>query len=250
MPSGNSPVAAFLPASHRFCRPVEQYRQVPQAGMNEQTTWSPTATRVTPSPDRLDDAGALVPADHGEPHPRVALLDVVVGVAQPGGVELDPHLVGARVVQLELGDLPRPTAARGRSRRGWSCSLGPLSLQLTSARRGRAGGTTTTSRRCPGRCPAAVSTMVVRRWRGPQGFPAHGRRPRRRPRPGASRRDCFRVPEVRLLAFPGTGRYSPHSGEPRSGRRPRRRWTSADRTPLTSHHRAGNPPACLRKDPA
>ncbi|HEY1324037.1 MAG TPA: transketolase [Streptosporangiaceae bacterium] len=30
--------------------PVEQYRQTPQAGMNEQTTWSPAATRVTPSP--------------------------------------------------------------------------------------------------------------------------------------------------------------------------------------------------------
>jgi hypothetical protein len=38
VPSGNSPVDAFLPASHRFCRPVEQYRQEPQAGMNEQTT--------------------------------------------------------------------------------------------------------------------------------------------------------------------------------------------------------------------
>ena len=38
VPSGNMPVPAFLPASHRFCRPVEQYRHEPQAGMNEQVT--------------------------------------------------------------------------------------------------------------------------------------------------------------------------------------------------------------------
>src|SRR3954451_5747468 len=50
VPSANSPVAAFLPSSQRFCRAVEQYRHLPQAGMKEQTTWSPTFTRVTPSP--------------------------------------------------------------------------------------------------------------------------------------------------------------------------------------------------------
>ena len=37
VPSGNSPVAAFFPASQRFWRPVEQYRHEPHAGMNEQT---------------------------------------------------------------------------------------------------------------------------------------------------------------------------------------------------------------------
>jgi len=68
-------------------------------------------------PDRVDDAGALVAADDREAHPRVALLDVVVGVAQPGRVELDPDLVGLRLVELEVGDLPgwpgtRQTAAR------------------------------------------------------------------------------------------------------------------------------------------
>src|SRR5580693_1501249 len=50
VPSGNIPVPAFLPASQRFWRPVEQYRHWPQAGMNEQVTWSPTLTRVTASP--------------------------------------------------------------------------------------------------------------------------------------------------------------------------------------------------------
>ena len=50
VPSGNIPVPAFLPASHRFWRPVAQYRHFPQAGMNEQVTWSPSLTRVTDSP--------------------------------------------------------------------------------------------------------------------------------------------------------------------------------------------------------
>src|ERR1700684_1444803 len=50
VPSGNIPVPAFLPASHRFWRPVEQYRHWPQAGMNEQVTWSPTLTRGQASP--------------------------------------------------------------------------------------------------------------------------------------------------------------------------------------------------------
>ncbi len=50
VPSANMPVPAFFPSLHRFWCPVEQYRHLPQAGMNEQTTWSPTATRVTSSP--------------------------------------------------------------------------------------------------------------------------------------------------------------------------------------------------------
>src|SRR5487761_1187460 len=50
VPSGNIPVPAFLPASHSCWRPVEQYRHLPQAGMNEQVTWSPTLTLVTEGP--------------------------------------------------------------------------------------------------------------------------------------------------------------------------------------------------------
>ena len=65
-----------------FWCPVEQGRQAPHAGMYEQTTWSPAFTRLHVGADRLDHAGALVPADHREPHRRVALGDVVVGVAQ------------------------------------------------------------------------------------------------------------------------------------------------------------------------
>ena len=50
VPSASIPVIICAPQSHRFCRPVEQYRHVPQAGMNEHTTWSPAFTRVTPGP--------------------------------------------------------------------------------------------------------------------------------------------------------------------------------------------------------
>ena len=50
VPSGKHPTAAFRPASHSCWRPVEQYRHLPQAGMNEQVTWSPTLTRVTEGP--------------------------------------------------------------------------------------------------------------------------------------------------------------------------------------------------------
>ena len=50
VPSASIPVIICAPQSQRFWRPVEQYRQIPQAGMNEQTTWSPTLTRVTSGP--------------------------------------------------------------------------------------------------------------------------------------------------------------------------------------------------------
>ena len=35
------------------CWPVAHQRQVPQLGMNEQTTWSPTLTRLPPWPPSL-----------------------------------------------------------------------------------------------------------------------------------------------------------------------------------------------------
>jgi hypothetical protein len=38
-------------------RPEAQYRQVPQFGMKEHTTWSPTFTRVTPGP-----TSSMIPA--------------------------------------------------------------------------------------------------------------------------------------------------------------------------------------------
>ncbi len=47
---GSEPRRVVAPQSQIDWRPVAQYRQVPQFGMKEQTTWSPGATRVTPGP--------------------------------------------------------------------------------------------------------------------------------------------------------------------------------------------------------
>src|SRR6185437_2883726 len=56
-------------------------------------------------PDFLDDPGALVPADDREPRRQVAVGQVQVGVAEPGGDVPDQHLPGARPVQVEFHDL-------------------------------------------------------------------------------------------------------------------------------------------------
>jgi hypothetical protein len=59
--------------------------------------------------DGLDDAGALVTADHGKLHRRhVARDHVIVRVTQPRGHDLDEYLVGLRLVEVDLGDLPLP----------------------------------------------------------------------------------------------------------------------------------------------
>ena len=107
VPSASIPVIICAPQSHRFCRPVEQYRHVPQAGMNEHTTWSPAFTRVTSWSDGLDHPRALVAADHRQPPGAVAGLDVLVGVAQARRLEGDPHLALPGLVKREFGDLPR-----------------------------------------------------------------------------------------------------------------------------------------------
>jgi hypothetical protein len=57
--------------------------------------------------DGGDHSGALVPAAHrvgGNRH--VAGGDVVVGVAQPGGGQLDLQFTGAGVVGHQIRDLP------------------------------------------------------------------------------------------------------------------------------------------------
>ena len=90
--------------------------------------------------DRLDDAGALVPADDRQAHRRVALLDVVVGVAQARREELDPDLAVLRVVQLKLGDLPRLAGhAADRGSRG-DAHVGPFPRWLRAARSAAATG--------------------------------------------------------------------------------------------------------------
>jgi hypothetical protein len=58
-------------------------------------------------PGLLDNAGALMPAAVGEMADHaVALGDVVVGVAQPGGCHPDQHLVVLGPVEVGLDDLP------------------------------------------------------------------------------------------------------------------------------------------------
>src|SRR3984885_6090815 len=77
-------------------------------------------------PDGVDDSGALVPADNGHAHRRVALLDVVVGVAEPGRVELDPDLIRLRLVQLKLGNFPGQTGRAADRRQGGHAHFDPF----------------------------------------------------------------------------------------------------------------------------
>ncbi len=53
-----------------------------------------------------DDARALVPAEEGELRGGGTGDDVLVGVAQAGGGELDHDLPGHRVADLDLLDRP------------------------------------------------------------------------------------------------------------------------------------------------
>ena len=189
-----SPVPAFLPASHRFCRPVEQYRHEPQAGMNEQTRWSPTLTLVTPGPTASTTPAPSWPADDRDAHRRVALLDVVVGVAQPGRVELDPDLVGLRLVELELGDLPRQARRAADRGPGGHAQCGPLSRcaggwRVTAA--SSAAGSTMTRPRWPRHTPFHFAEDCVIRGITP-GPPDRGASPPGAPQPSAGGRRTAR----------------------------------------------------------
>jgi hypothetical protein len=53
VPSAWWPERRCAPLSHRFCLPLAQDGQRPQEGMNEVTTWSPTASSVTPGPTSI-----------------------------------------------------------------------------------------------------------------------------------------------------------------------------------------------------
>src|SRR5215471_21280242 len=50
VPSGRQLSYRSAPRSHMLVRPREQNRHLPQTGRNEQTTWSPGFSRVTPVP--------------------------------------------------------------------------------------------------------------------------------------------------------------------------------------------------------
>ena len=62
---------------------------------------------ATPGPDFLHDACALVPADHRQRHAgQVAGPDMVVGMAQAGGLERHQDLALFRSVEVDLLDTP------------------------------------------------------------------------------------------------------------------------------------------------
>ena len=106
--SHREPASSPAPRSQRFCWPEAHQRQWPQEGRNEKTTWSPSSKPLSFGADLGDDAGALVAARERVDADRdVAGGDVVVGVAQPGGHQLDLDLARPRVVDLEVHDLPR-----------------------------------------------------------------------------------------------------------------------------------------------
>ena len=56
-------------------------------------------------PDRLDDAGALVPEDHRTRPLQRAVEVVVVAVAEAGGHRSHEDLAADRVVVLDIGDV-------------------------------------------------------------------------------------------------------------------------------------------------
>ena len=73
--------------------------------MNDATTWSPGAQVDDPGPDLLDDTGALVTGAHRHVAAVAAVEDVDVAVAQPAGDVAHQHLVGLRLVDLDVDDL-------------------------------------------------------------------------------------------------------------------------------------------------
>ena len=73
--------------------------------MNEQTTWSPGTTRVTPSPTSSTIARSLVAEDERELHRDVSGHDMQIGVAEAGVGEADQHLTVARAVEVQFLDL-------------------------------------------------------------------------------------------------------------------------------------------------
>ena len=103
MPAWNVPA----PRSHRFWRPVEQYRQRPQLGMKLADTWSPGLTLVHARPDLDHDARALVATDDRE-ESRMPIAAMFVR----------RHHVARDQVFVGVAHARRPSTARA-PRRPW-----------------------------------------------------------------------------------------------------------------------------------
>ena len=164
-----------------------------RTGRNEKTTWSPSLSPLWFGRRLADDARALVAARERVDADRdVAGGDVVVGVAQARGHQLDLDLAWTRVVDLEVDDLvlagclanDRPARLHGGSplnglppfiaARAWPWED---LRSVDAAPRPR-------SVRIPRRATGAPDDGTVQRRRLPHGTP--GRRGRRRPGGAAS----------------------------------------------------------------
>ena len=109
LPSSSVPAqAAAAAASQRLRLPAVQARHSPQAGTKQNATGSPGADVRHAVADRLDDAGALVTEhDRMAPGAEMAVGEVQVGVADPGGGHAHQQLARARRLQLDLEHLQR-----------------------------------------------------------------------------------------------------------------------------------------------
>ena len=164
----------------------------PHDGTHESATWSPTTTRVTPGPDRLDDAGALV-AEHGRAARLGGAVDrVQVGVADAARVQAHEHLAGPRRGELELLHL---RAARRCLEHGGADLHGAARLRVRLAR------------------PARLEPAQLAR--AGCGSASGGRLDL------DERRLGLVADRARSAAGSGCGRRSRTAGRPRSGSRPR-----------------------------
>jgi hypothetical protein len=114
-----------------------EYRHRPQPGRNEKTTWSPSSKPFTPGPTAVTTPAPSWPPRKGVlADGHVTGGDVVVGVAQPGGGQLDLEFAGLRIIDDEVDDLPWPGADRRIAPRvftGTGTSSSPSSLRAVRA---------------------------------------------------------------------------------------------------------------------
>ena len=129
------------PGGRAELRQVAQaLRAGPQDGAHESATWSPTATRVTPGADRLDDPRPLV-AEHGRAARLGRAVDrVEVGVADAARGEPHEHLARPGRRKLELLDVrAAPPVCSSTAARIFTRRCRRLRLRACSARSSSSG---------------------------------------------------------------------------------------------------------------
>ena len=63
--SQREPVSRLAPESQMYCWPLAQYRQRPQPGRNEKTTWSPSSKPLVPGPTAVTTPAPSCPPRKG-----------------------------------------------------------------------------------------------------------------------------------------------------------------------------------------